>query len=174
MVDKPKYITYIAIETQANGDDMHSYNTLRKASDKTKEDNDCAVMAVAVVTDKSYKEVHKVMEDLGRKKGHGTSLRIMLEAIRELGFNFDCNDVTKRRRAFNVMHTHYNYKVKNLTCKHIKKFPRAFEEFGDRYIIDVHGGSHVAGVRNGKVIDYSADTAARINAVYMVSKDEES
>lgn len=50
-----------------------------------REDNDCAVRAVAVACDVSYARAHAALASAGRLPGYPTRVNNILEALRELG-----------------------------------------------------------------------------------------
>lgn len=58
------------------------YNEARKESNYIRENNDCSVIALSMVYDKSYSEIHRLLSHLGRKQGRGFNT---ITAIKTLG-----------------------------------------------------------------------------------------
>ena len=61
---------------------MNAYEELRKENDDKRAD--CAVIALALLTDNDYSKVEALLADLGRKKNRGTSLAMIVAALAEL------------------------------------------------------------------------------------------
>ena len=152
---------------------MHDFDSLQRDERRHCERNDCAVKAVAIVTDQPYHDVHKVMANLGRQHGKGTSFNITRAALEHFGFTVKpyWDAYQDLEHAKHVMHDRYNYKVKNMTVRHAKKFPDAFAHLGDRALVRTR--RHIIGMRNGEAIDWTADGARRIMDMYAVIKKED-
>lgn len=156
---------------------MHTFEELTREAAKAGERNDCAVKAVAAVTDKPYEEVHNAMARFGRRHNSGTPIWIILKTVEHFGFEVkDCyayQNEAALHNSIRYMHDEYNYKVKNLTTKHVKKFSGAFTHWGDRAMVLTGGGNHIVGIRYGQVVDYTENRAKRICGVFIVTKKEE-
>ena len=61
---------------------MNAYEELRKANDNKRAD--CAVIALALLTDNDYSKVEALLADFGRKKNSGTKLNMIMAALAEL------------------------------------------------------------------------------------------
>ena len=61
---------------------MNAYEELRKANDDKRAD--CAVIALALLTDSDYSKVEALLADFGRKKNCGTGLSMIMAALAEL------------------------------------------------------------------------------------------
>lgn len=60
-----------------------TYKTCVVAAESKKENNDCAVKAVAIATGVGYEKAHAVFAKLGRKPRHGVSWGQIVKAIEE-------------------------------------------------------------------------------------------
>jgi hypothetical protein len=118
-----------------------------KASAKCRETNDCAVKAIAIATSTDYLVVHELCRKLGRKKGKGTHLYVMENAIQQLGWKIN-----------------RNVKWKGKTATTLKlPFAGRFLAFTTRY-------SHVLAVRGGLVKDWTDGRRYRIESVWEIKK----
>ncbi len=63
--------------------------TIMAEKKKLGDTNDCAVIAVAIATGKSYSEVHTVLRRCGRSAKRGTTLWQMEKALSVLGFDVE-------------------------------------------------------------------------------------
>ena len=58
------------------------------------ENNDCAVRALALTAEISYKEAHTKFKRLGRKNGRATKFSAIDQVMKDLGFKFDNRSMT--------------------------------------------------------------------------------
>jgi hypothetical protein len=58
---------------------------LAAKSKARKENNDCAVKAIAIVANASYEEAHAALAAQGRKNGRGSNLPQIMAALKSLG-----------------------------------------------------------------------------------------
>lgn len=58
---------------------------------RLKENNDCAVIAIAVACKITYKKAHSICKKLGRKNGRGLRTFTILQAIKKAGYEIEFN-----------------------------------------------------------------------------------
>jgi hypothetical protein len=117
-----------------------------------KDSRDCAVRALANVSSFSYPEVHKFMEDAGRKRNRGTPWATLHSVYMATGAKeatyYGSNTAIK---ACNFNAKHYN---KSLTLKSFIN-----QNSTGKYIVIVRG--HALAVCDGAVIDLFANKAGK-------------
>lgn len=115
-------------------------------SNKMGEKNDCAVVAVAILTNTPYPDVHKVFTRLGRKQGGRTSFRLVFAAITALG----CHVSPAASRCY---------------AKTVKGLPAALPR--GRFLVETSG--HVLALVDGKVLDWTEGRRHRPRRFWEVS-----
>jgi hypothetical protein len=109
---------------------------------------DCTVRAVSVATGIDYDTVHAAFAKCGRKKGCRTYISITLRAVRELGFEaVPCDS--------------------DFDAKTIAAIRAELPKSG-AYLIRVRG--HLAGARNGEIVDWAEATRKRITGVWWITE----
>lgn len=124
-----------------------TYEELRNESLALRETRDCAVKAVAVVSGLSYRVVHDLFRQCGRKPRKGTPRYITEKVLMKLGLA--TTDVTKQFKAKTV-------------CTLEREV-----QAGPRYLVLTRG--HLLGVRHGRVYDWTAGRRHRIVRVWAVN-----
>jgi len=117
-----------------------------------KDSRDCAVRALANVSSFSYPEVHKLMEEAGRKRNRGTpwaTLHSVYMATGAKEATYYGNNTAIKACNFNAKH--YN---KSLTLKSFIN-----QNSTGKYIVIVRG--HALAVCDGAVIDLFANKAGK-------------
>lgn len=120
-----------------------------EASQAHKEHRDCTVKALAVATGKPYAEVHAALAKAGRKPRRGTSLANMATAAKALGFTWERRD-----------RSHFSAR----TVRTAERDGR-LAAMG-RLVLSMSG--HVAGMIDGKVLDWTEGRLHRIRSAYIV------
>ena len=131
------------------------YSKLREASNLAGEHNDCAVVAIAAVANCSYEEAHGELEDLGRRKGKGTSNIAIDTALDNLG----CKVTHHDPYTFIQQYPGRAKLLKNVTTHH----PDRYNEFwsdGKRYLFFTK--QHVGAVIDGVNIDWTRGRAKHV------------
>lgn len=123
-----------------------TYKTIRKESNRMQERKDCAVTAVTAVSNLPYAYVHKVFEECGRKRCHGTPFCITKQVLRKLNIWAD--------------HT------KEFEARTIVSLARELPRKG-RYLIQTKG--HILAAVDGEVIDWTKGRRHRIRHIHKVS-----
>ncbi len=129
-----------------------TYQNMREKSGSFKERNDCAVIAVALVTRSSYEDIHAILKQLGRKDSQGTLFNpTTRQAIHIKGFKLTEVKETFQKNGF------------RFTPKTIgKKLIRGY------YICRSQG--HIFAVINGQVLDWTEGGNHRILEIYKITK----
>jgi spore maturation protein CgeB len=125
--------------------------------------NDCAVKAVAILSETPYEEVHAFMKECGRRNGRGTPWDCIWSAFRKFGCEFE-------RVLTSTFIERYPGAHKNLgsiTTHHPDRFKKVWAD-GNSYLFSCH--KHVAAVVDGKNHDWTQGRAKRVIAVYKITK----
>lgn len=119
---------------------MHEYTDLAEQSKRYREDNDCAVKAIAAALNTSYGKAHRTMAKLGRKNRGCSSVAQIHMALEQItgvripGTSFKGEGIGKTLKRF---------------CR----------EHAGVYIVCTC--NHAVCIRHGEMIDWTADTAGR-------------
>ena len=124
---------------------MTEFQKMMKVSKKRNETKDCAVKAVAAVSNLSYDYIHQVFQECGRKHRKGTPFRITREVLKIL----------------NIWADPHQFKAKTITA-----LGRELPAKG-RFLVRTSG--HILAAVDGKVIDWTEGRRHRIQQVYKVS-----
>ena len=128
---------------------MDKYRELKVAADNRGERKDCAVKAVAVVTDKPYGVAHAKLKAMGRQDKRATPYGLAERAVKQMG---------KKLIKLPVEH------------KTVRVFGRNLEK--DKvYLIGTRG--HILGARDGKIQDWTDGRCHRIEDLYLVVNPED-
>lgn len=128
------------------------FKQLEAGRARRNETNDCAVKAVAVVTNEDYDEAHEVCQRFGRRPRRGTNFSYTTKpAVQNLGFEVE------RVHA-------------DLTGTFVRKLP---ERLSARKTYLVRTAGHILAVKGGQVVDWTAGRANRVKAIYEVRKKVE-
>ncbi len=126
---------------------MIDFDRATKDSDSLGETNDCAVKAVAIVTNTPYKVVHKMMAKRGRKPRKGTYIHTTLAVLKDLGVWVERNDKLFKSSTINQL-------------KH--ELPKK-----GRFL--VRTSSHILACVNGEVCDWTDGRRHRPKAIFEIS-----
>lgn len=132
-----------------------TYDELNQSSLRNNENNDCTVIALSVATGLSYEKCHRAMKQAGRKDGRGASLFQMKRAAKKLGFHM-INIPTFYKK---IKSENNNHRPSNRTIE------RWLSQDG-HFILSYC--DHVAGVRDGKVIDHTAGRKNVVEKIFVV------
>lgn len=127
------------------------------------EHNDCAVIAVALVTGVTYQEAHTALAAEGRDYRKGTLMVQTHNAIKKLGFHVERIPLTTKIVLYPGIHKN----LRNVTTHHPARFNAAWAD-GHNYLFHIR--AHVLAVKNGVVYDWSKGRAMRVRDVYRVTK----
>ena len=132
------------------------------AGSMLKERGDCAVRAIAAVTNTDYVKVHAMMADMGRKHKRGTPWDIIWATLNELGFK------AVRRNAYDFIHRYpgsHATALRSVTTHHPDRFKDVWRD-GNAYIF--HTTRHVAAVVNGVNHDWTRGRACRVKTIWEI------
>jgi len=137
------------------------YLEVRKGSFGKNENNDCAVVAVAIVCGVSYDVAHAELKRCGRKDRQGTYNSITQQAVKNLGKELKFIPSHEFIRTYPGVHS----KLRHVTTHHPRRFPKSFDK-SKTYLWSVRG--HILAVKDGTVIDWSINKAKHVYSIYEV------
>lgn len=123
---------------------MLKFKEMKISSSKFREKNDCAVIALAIASGKSYDEAHKVMKKHGRNDRRGTSIYSIWQAALEV--NPDAKFIGKYTKPCGAKYT-----ARTIT----EALPKG------NYIVIFRG--HAAAMVDGVIEDWSHSRCMRVN-----------
>lgn len=136
-------------------------------SSENKENNDCAVKAVAIVCGVSYREAKEKLNGLGRKDGRGTHRWTTEEAIKSLGFSVRKWSIRERLDMIATYPSPHD-RLHSITSHHPRRFPKSWEAMEGKSLLLFSRG-HVLAYKNGMVQDWSINKALRIREIWEIS-----
>lgn len=137
---------------------------IRHESLAMREDKDCGVVALVAVTNLPYAKCHAALKEHGRKNRSGCYLYTVERALRDLGYNMvRVNDADFIRR-YPAPHSRL---LRSCTSAHPDKFHDVWRD-GHNYFVGIR--KHWLGIRNGEVIDWSANRCKRFITIHRIEK----
>jgi hypothetical protein len=127
-----------------------TYQLMKQASLMLHEDNDCAIIALALATSCTYDSSYWQLRRLGRQDNSATELDILLKACRLAGYRL-------RKMYYSLRTTKTLHKCKMLL---------------DNEIYLVVTSEHVAAMLNKRMKCYCKDKNYRIQSVYRLRRIE--
>lgn len=144
------------------------YTAASKLSKKLKEKNDCSVIALSVVTGKSYDECHAALAAAGRKNGTGAHLTEIEAAAKALGFRLE-----RLPQSFLdgivAQYPGIHKTLKHITTHHPVRFSKVWSEVSEPLLFNVN--RHIAGFREGAIHDWTVNAAKRVTDLFRVVPD---
>lgn len=116
------------------------------------EKNDCAVKAVAVVTNATYEEAHAALKAAGRRNGRGTPLPVIMAAVKALGCHVKFDDMV-------------NHHGRNMGRMTINRVPAALPK--GRWLVLCR--KHILAVKDGEVLDWTEGRRHQARFAWQVS-----
>lgn len=138
------------------------YNAHIVAGVEAKERGDCAVRAIAALTDTPYERVHAMMAAQGRKHGRGTCWGVIWNTLSDLGFK------AVRRDPLDFVHRYpgsHATALRSVTTHHPDRFPTVWRD-GKRYLM--YTSRHVLAIVNGVNHDWTRGKACRVNTIWEI------
>ena len=135
---------------------MIDYTTVRTASDRHSEANDCAVCAMTIATGMDYHDIHKLYASKGRKPRAGTPQAMtskVMGSLKRQGYKF-VDEGMPRQKSGSL------YTMKTIA----KAFPKG------TYIVRVRG--HMAALVDGKVEDWTDNRRHQVLKVIRVKRPD--
>ena len=140
-----------------------AYKELSQKSSELGEGNDCTVRAIAVATGISYEKALQYCRKHGKTPKRGMFDSQWLAALKETGAKV--KDVTSDLLDTRVHVGRYStVHRKGISMKNVLKVLSPHK----KYIVGVSG--HVAGVKNGMIIDWAGQSRRNVNRIYEVTK----
>lgn len=150
-----------------------TYNELQKTAREYGDANFCAVIATALLTDSSYENAFGFLHGIGRETGKGFVWSTVVKCLEARGLSFE---LIAHRNVFNykgrnrfspmvasASGSFRNYNFSNLkTVSHIPFFLPV-----GTYVALT--SNHVLIIKDGEVMDFTADRSHRVIAIYKVS-----
>ena len=118
-----------------------TYKTCQQASKSRREDNDCAVIAVSIVSNHPYDYVHEIFRQHGRKNRRGTPRHMTRSVVRELGM---------------FMEGPIEFEGKTIKSLRLPK--------DGRFLIVTRG--HILAAINGKICDWTSGRKHRPKCIW--------
>jgi len=145
-----------------------TFDGLLDSGRSMKENNDCAVRAVAAACDKPYAEVREYMNSNGRKHGKDTAIALTYRAVKFFGYKTVKVEIQDIINKFPRPHCDV---LKNFTSHHPRRFPGCLDE-NKVYLIWFSG--HIAAFKGGELHDWAINRSLRAQFIDEVVKDDAS
>ena len=147
------------------------YKEVMNDAKEAKDNKYCGPVSLAIATGVSYKESAEACAKAGRPFKKGMSVAELGKAAEVLGYTLvELEDYSTKVR--DQVRIQYNYWTKNVTTKHLKKFP-CVDYVQDNPNQIWHVSGHFVAVINGKVEDFSHSKSLRLIKTFAVKKVEE-
>lgn len=143
---------------------MNEYKKLCKSCSR-REKNDCAIIALAIVTGNNYNVVKSVLQSKGRKPNQGTELFRVTAALKQLGYDF-----------FEIRdHRHHYGKslIDTMPFSYQKTLLTMSRHFIPHQKYLVVTTKHIVAVTGGKIQDWSECRRLRIRSIMRVWENEQ-
>lgn len=140
------------------------FQVMRNDASYIQENNDCAVVAVALLCKRPYNEVAELSYALGRVKGKGTNWMIIRAMFKHYGYELARMELRYFIDQYPKPHCNV---LKNMTTHHPRRFPGVFDD-GYEYLLDCR--RHVAAMQGGEVKDWSINNSLQVSVLYRVKK----
>ena len=124
---------------------------------------DCSVIAVSIVTGRSYAEAEAALAARGRKPGCGARTWAINEAVTSFGFKLELVD---RRKFIDERYPAAHRILKSITTHHPERFPEAFK--GETTML-FYTSNHVAAFKDGVIHDWTRGSARRVEQMFRVT-----
>lgn len=129
-----------------------------------RERGDCAVRAVAALTDTPYEKVHAMMAAQGRRHGKGTPWDIIWSTLNALGFKAVRRSDYEFIRQYPGSHA---TALRSVTTHHPDRFPAVWKD-GKRYLMSTP--RHVLAIIDGVNHDWTRGKACRAKGIWEITK----
>lgn len=129
----------------------NEYKRLHEISDIMGDKDSCGVVALASATGLTYKKAYDIFEQEGRKKGTGVWDHQIVNATKRSGY---------WPRQFYAKYLMKEYKYANTMT-----FNNAVKVLSKKKTYMLIGSSHVATLRNGKIVDWTQGRKLKVGWV---------
>ena len=137
------------------------YSNMRAQSCAMNENNDCAVVALAIVCNVSYAVAHAELKKLGRKDRKGTFFHHTAQAVKNLGKSLQYVSA----RSFIDTYPGVHKNLKHVTTHHPRRFNKCFDP-SKTYLFQTR--RHILAVKNGETKDWTVNKAKQVVAIHEV------
>lgn len=150
---------------------MKSFREIQNISKAVHEKNDCAIIAISILTDIPYETVHNEFTKIGRKQGQAVSIMHMETVLNNLGYIIIHSHVSGPESLLRM--------VANRTSKFSKRvhiFNKELQSFEILKLFKtlVYTNRHVAALIDGKLIDWSAESKKqKVRHIQFIMKKED-
>ena len=131
---------------------------------QSKENMDCSVRALAIVTGISYEDARTALADKGRKNRRRTPTHYLLDAVTSLGYQYRSVDIC--REIISGYPGKHKFKTR-VTSHQMDRFPEVWKN-RKTYLMFTRG--HVLAIINGVNHDWSRGKSLRCQVLYEVEK----
>lgn len=138
------------------------FSALQSQAIQNNETNDCAVKAIAIVTNTDYQTVLNMVNSRGRKQGKGTPWHVIWETLAALGYEAKQVNV---RREFIDNYPKGHQILKSVTTHHPDRFNKVWAN-GKTYLMCTK--AHILAVVNGVNHDWTRGSARPAWATYEI------
>ena len=143
------------------------FKELAEESKRSFESSDCSVKALALLCDVYYNKAHGTLAKFGRKRGRGTCINTMEDAIADLGYR------TIRVNQYDIV-KHYPGKHNTLSCvtsHHPNRFPKVKGKVPNNLLVVTR--NHFFVIKDWETIDWSVGRSLQAHDIFHVVKNEE-
>jgi hypothetical protein len=132
-----------------------------------RENNDCAVVAVAAIMDVSYEVAHAALKACGREDRRGTNTGITLRAIQYLGGTITTGIplYSETYKAIIKSYPAPHCNLQSITTHHPERFAKVWPQ--GRFLMRTRG--HILAIVDGKNCDWTKGKAKRANTMWLVT-----
>ena len=162
-----------------------NYSEIKKSDEYLEDKNCCTVVASAVAFDMTFQESQKFYDEHGRKrnKGYVDWDGAIIDLAKLKGYELERYCIRYTAKGWALVRTSltggYDKELHEIkTYLNSKKSInvsnwKTFLPVDDTYIFEFNGGiCHVAGVKNGKVEDWTNGRKYAINEIFKITKKE--
>lgn len=132
---------------------MSKYDLYLSAAAELNESNDCAVRAVAAITERDYNDIHSAMTEAGRRKRCGTPLPVIEKVL--------ADTLPKGKRLVKLNRAELDV----VTIQQLTKVLADSEH--SPMLVFVR--KHVAGVTGGQCHDWATERLKRIQSIWVIA-----
>lgn len=124
------------------------------------DNNDCAVIALAIALDRPYREMHELLAKHGRQFRDGTYRATQERALESLGWSRELVSPESIQERFPEKYRH-----QGVTTYSPRRFPGSFDHLGPGPFL-FYTATHVCTFKDGIVHDWTAEKSLRVLAIW--------
>lgn len=131
-----------------------------------KEKGDCAIKAISIVCDVSYKEVYDCLATYGRQPNTGVYHSEIARALRNFDFRYRSWTFAEKIAMVQSYPKPHN-RLHGITTHHPRRFKKAWEKHKEKKLL-IFSVRHVAAFKDGMVHDWSINTSHRVTEIWEI------